>query len=138
MGQAGAVLLKDTPQPVLVPGRPTGFFTEFPLYLDRMEMAGVTTEEAKIDLLDKCLPPAGHSWIQMRKEEAKKGFAPRLTYQELWAWVRPEYGGQEDQRSLLADIKALKPVNPGILTSSAWRDYTAEFRLILSRLTDRP
>ena len=54
-----------------------GFYVEFPLYLQRVAgQLGPLSDEAKIDLLDKSLPPAGHSFIQIHQEAALRGTEP--------------------------------------------------------------
>ncbi len=107
------------PRPILVPGKPNGFFAEFPLYLQRVAgQLGPLSEEADIDLLDKSLPPAGHSFIQIRQESALRPTEPPLLYQDVWAWIKRHFGGLEDQRSLLVELKTLKSEHSGRITSA--------------------
>ncbi len=109
MGQAGVNLTKDLPRPILVPGKATGFFTEFPVYLKRMEMAGILTNEAKLDTLGRSLPPAGYTYIQLKQVEALRGASPPVRYEDIWAWVVRNYGGGDDQQAILSELRALRP-----------------------------
>ncbi len=101
-------------------------------------MGGYLTEEAQIDLSVKSLLPSGVSFIQIRQGKALKGLEAALKYQDVWAWAQKNYVFHEDQRTLLAELRAFKSHNTGKIEAAAWFKYARAFEPPLNRLPERP